>query len=406
MEQNTFRIQMMGKFTIYMNDLEQISLVSKTPKGCMLIQYLILSRGESVPNYRILSSLWPEDESVNPESALKTLVSRLRFQLNAVSPNLGDCLVSTRGGYRWICQPGMDVDLYQLEETFESLSDFREEDRLSTDPDEYRRLCRRMMSLYRGDLLSEHAELPWVMSRSAELHNQYMEYLYLCIELLKKKEMYHDIATLCRSGLEVDEFDDRLHIELMNALIRTGSTSKALMQYKHAVNLNYRGLGVSPSESIQEFYKQIVRADKTLDFNLEFIRNELKKCDTDKGAYVCEYAVFKEIYHLQMRNLERLGSTMFLAIIKVGREDEPMNAIQQNNICNDLLEILRYNLHRGDTITHFSPTVFALLLPMVNYTTGNMVMERIKQLFFQRYPNSNIAYSYKITPLSSEKKKV
>ena len=68
---------------------------------------------------------------------------------------------------------------------------------------------------------------------------------------------------------------------------------------------------------------------------------------------------------------------------------------------NGLLEILRANLRKGDTITHFAPTIFALLLPTVNYTTGNMVMERVKRLFYRKYPNSNIPFSYRVGPLSS-----
>ena len=103
-----------------------------------------------------------------------------------------------------------------------------------------------------------------------------------------------------------------------------------------------------------------------------------------------------------MRNLERLGSTMFLGVIMVGNPEDPtMDSIKQDNIMNGTLEILKNNLRKGDTITHFSPTIFALLLPTVNYSTGNMVMERVKQLFYKKFPNSNIPFNYRIGPLSS-----
>ena len=106
-----------------------------------------------------------------------------------------------------------------------------------------------------------------------------------------------------------------------------------------------------------------------------------------------------------MRNLERLGSTMFLAIIMVGNPNDPnVNSIKQNNVVNGLLEILRTNLRKGDTITHVSPTIIALLLPTVNYATGNLVMERIKRLFYRKYPNSTVAFNYRVGPLSSEEK--
>lgn len=69
---------------------------------------------------------------------------------------------------------------------------------------------------------------------------------------------------------------------------------------------------------------------------------------------------------------------------------------------NGLLEILSQNLRKGDTITRFAPTIFALLLPTVNYNTGGMVLERIKRVFYRKYPNSNIVFNYRVGPLSSQ----
>ena len=94
---------------------------------------------------------------------------------------------------------------------------------------------------------------------------------------------------------------------------------------------------------------------------------------------------------------------MFLGIIMVGESDEPnADSIRQDNIMNGLLEILRDNLRKGDIITHFSPSVIALLLPTVNYKTGNAVLERIRKLFFQRYPNSDIPFHFRLGMLGKD----
>ena len=392
-----FHIQMMDNFALYIDERHVEYLASKTRKGAALIEYLVLNHGQPVPNYRILATLWADDRSANPESALKTLVSRLRAQLNQIHPELGSCIVADRGAYHWQTLPGMTVDVYEIESIFEALSAAK------VDNARRRELYRRLMELYTGDLLQNAEQNEWALARATALHNQYMSSVYSYIELLKSDEDWDQVACACRRALDVDNFDDRLHMELMSALINTNRTSEALVQYKHVMHLNYRYLGVRPSDDMQEFYKQIVRAGKTLDLNLESIRNELRESGEQRGAFVCEYAVFKEIYNLQMRNLERLGSTMFLAVIMVGNPEEAgQDSIKQDNIMNGLLEILRSNLRKGDTITHFSPTIFALLLPTVNYTTGNMVMERERKLFYKKYPNSNIPFNYRVGPLSSD----
>ena len=51
-----------------------------------------------------------------------------------------------------------------------------------------------------------------------------------------------------------------------------------------------------------------------------------------------------------------------------------------------LQKTLVANLRKGDTITHFSASQYALLLPLVNHDTGKMVLERVKRAFYKAVP--------------------
>jgi hypothetical protein len=240
-----------------------------------------------------------------------------------------------------------------------------------------------------------------VVSRSVYLHSQYLKMVYRYLDLLKEAKDFERMIHVCRLALDVDVFDERLHLSLMNALIRTNRNNEALIQYKHATNLHLRYLGMQPPEAIQEFYKQILKAGKTLDMDIDAIRKELTEYGTQRGAFVCEYAVFKEIYNLQMRNLERMGSTMFIALIMITSiGSNPMEPMRLNDIMQTLQKTLVTNLRKGDTITHFSASQYALLLPLVNHDTGKMVLERIKRAFYKACPNSAIMFSYRLGPIS------
>lgn len=393
------RIQMMDSFAIYINDRRQDQLVNKSKKGIALIEYLILNGDQPVPNNRLLATLWPEESSTNPLSSLKTLVSRMRSTLNQVSDGLGNCIVADRGAYHWEDLPGMMIDVNEIEDIFEKLTLYKDDIKKSCE------LSARLIELYHGDLLQDGEPSEWLVARANSLHHKYMAAIYSYVDMLKQQDDYEEIVNICRTALEIDNFDDRLHMELMTALVRTNRSNEALIQYKHVMQLHYRYLGIQPSEDMQEFYKQIVNAGRSLEFNLESIRSELCEGSEVSGAFICEYAVFKEIYNLQIRNLERLGTTMFLAVIMVTDiNGQPMDPMKQENIMMGLMEILKKNLRKGDTVTHFSPTILALLLATVNYTTGNMVMERIKRLFYRKYPNSNVVFNYRVGPLSSEMK--
>ncbi len=394
---STIRIQMMDDFAIYIDEIQKEHMVKQSKKGLALMHYLIIHHGQSVSNHKLLQALWPEEKNSNPENALKTLVSRLRVQLNQLAPDFGKCIVADRGAYHWENLPGMSVDLFELEDIFNDMP------QAEADRDAWMALFQKLLKLYSGDLLQNSNSYEWGLSRAAWLHNKYIEAVYRCCEIYKQEENYDEIVNVCRQALNVDNFDDKLHMEMMSALVKTNRSNEALTQYKHVIHLHYRYLNTQPSNDIQEFYKQIETAGKTLDFNLDSIRAELKESGELRGAFICEYTVFKEIYNLQMRNLERLGSTMFLAVIMVsGLNGKPMESMKQEKVMEVLTEILRGNLRKGDTITRFNTTIMALLLPTVNYATGRMVMERIKRLFYKKFPNSNMVFNYRIGPLGNE----
>lgn len=391
------RIQLMGNFGIYVNGRKCDQLIQKSRKGLALIEFLILKRGQSVPNYRLLSNFWPNEDSNNPENALKTLISRLRVMLNQIYAGMGGCIVSDRGAYHWDSLPNMSVDVFEVEELLAQLKDASEL------TDENRSAFNRLIKIYTGDLLQNCDKNDWALGRATVLHNQYMDVVCNFINLFKNSDEYGEIVNTCRAALEVDYYDDHLQMELMAALVKTDRTSEAMVQYKHAMYTHYRYMGTERNENMQEFYDQIVHAGKTLELNLESIRSELRERGEQRGAFICDYNVFKEIYNLQIRNLERLGSTMFLAVIMISNiNSEVLNGRRQEDMMSGLMEVLRQNLRKGDTVTRFSSSVVALLLPTVNYSTGNMVMERVKRVFYQQFPDSNIAFNYRVGPLSSD----
>ena len=391
------RIQMMGNYLIFIDEQRIENPVTRSRKGSALLAFLILHRGYQVPNQRLLRELWSDNIVTNPENALKTLVSRTRAMLNQMSEGLGVRIVSDRGAYHWDCSEGVRVDLLELLDLFGRLSTEKERENR-------RAICAQILSLYKGDLY-QTGSLEEEAAYAERLHRQYLDAVYEYIEILRQEEAYNDISAVCRTALDIDNFDEKLHLELMKAMVHLNRITDAMAQYRHAANITYRYLGAEPSESMREFYAQLNRSRKSLKFNLDAIRNELRQSSNEHGAFVCDYNMFKEIYNLEMRNLERLGTTMFLGVIMIGDVDDTTTSyLRMDNIMSGLIEILRANLRKGDIITHFSPTVVAILLPTVNYDTGTMVMERVRELFYKRFPNSSVPFHHRLGMLGADTK--
>ena len=111
-------IRMMNLFTIEANGVVHEELMAKSRKGISLIQYLILERGRPVSSQRLIRELWSDRRTENPENALKTMISRMRSALNGISPELGSCIVSGQGTYRWQSIDGVRVDVLEIIELF------------------------------------------------------------------------------------------------------------------------------------------------------------------------------------------------------------------------------------------------------------------------------------------------
>jgi hypothetical protein len=244
----------------------------------------------------------------------------------------------------------------------------------------------------------------WVVPKSVYYHDLFLESVFTLLDLLKVEEEYDVIVQVCRKAMDVDMFDERLHLELMMALVKTGKKREALSQYYFATDLHYKQLGIQPSGEIRAVYKLIVQADQEMEADIEKVQNMLEEDTDGHGAFVCEYEIFKEIYQLQRRMLERYNGTMFLALLTISNTyEQRFDNLVLDNIMKQLLHVAQTNLRRGDTISRYSVMQYVVLLPSVTYETGRLVMDRIKKAFYNEYVKSSVVLTYKLRPLCINK---
>ena len=372
------RIQMLGTFLIETESAVYDNLPTRSRRGVNLIRFLVLQRGKPTSVARMNRELEGGRHSESPENALKTLVSRTRTMLNEISRGLGACIVSEKGAYRWENLPGVEVDVLLVMDILERLE-------RNPEGDLRRQLTEELLKLYRGDI----PEAYW-------LHREFLDAVYAYIEQLKDAEEYNHICEVCDAALEADKLDERLHVLRMEAMVNLNRSEEALNEYQKVARHTRLYYDEEPGEEMQECYKALLEESQSLKFNLDVIHNELVRDEKDaSGPYFCDYRAFKEIYNLQIRNLERLGSSMFLGVVMLGSN----NSVARESGMAGLHEILRCNLRRGDIVTRFNENVYAMLLPTVNYNTGSIVMERLEQIFYAEYPSAKVTFHSRVSPI-------
>ncbi len=377
-------ISMMGGFTVMVDGRRVEQAISRQYKGVLLMQMLMVHHRETVSNQRLYQALWPDEEKhANPESALKTLVSRMRNQIKAISPVLAMCIVTERGGYRWECCPGVTVDVVEIDELLDEM------DRITPAEALERRLYKRLTDLYRGELLHGQAGSTLVHGQAAYLHSRYLDAVHRCMGELSNRGRYEDVMNICKQVIAVEKLNEQVYIELMKAMVRLGRVNEAVTHYRYVERLFYKYLGIRPSEEMQAFYKSLSTSGNKHGVDLAAICEELEEEFPRPGAYVCDYVVFKEGYKIMMRNIDRTMCDVSLAALAVHRADGAAMDYEELDRCMlGLINTLRETLRKGDMLSRYATDVAVVLLPVTRLETAQKLIDQAQMTFYRRFPNA------------------
>ena len=391
------KIYMLGEFRIFVDGKDILESLRSSKKKIALLQYLILNYNKPVFASNLMDMLWMGEEGLNLESALKTLVSRIRKDLAGLG--LPDAILTKPGAYMWNPELG-GVDVFEFEHLCTKLLEQKKLDKQS------RAQFEEVIYLYTDDLLLGSELDTYVAPKSFYYHNLYLKTLYRYIELLNEGGEYDEVIRVCKTALEIDVFDSELNLGLMTALLKRGKNKEALTQYQNTTALHYTQLGVKPSDEILDFYKELIKRERSSEADIEEIRKELQEDGGDNGAFVCEYTIFKDIYQLQMRNLKRVDMPMFLVLVVISYLDNrEVDSLVLEQSMKRLQDTMQASLRKGDTVARYSPTQYAALLPSVgSYDVGRKVLERVKTVFYRDSQNVDFVFNYKLAPLDAPSK--
>lgn len=85
-------------------------------------------------------------------------------------------------------------------------------------------------------------------------------------------------------------------------------------QYHTASKLLYERLGIKQSQFLQKAYMMLLKNNNEVSSNLDVIQNSIAEEKIEKAFY-CEFGVFKEIYHLELRRMVREGFSEYVVLM-------------------------------------------------------------------------------------------
>lgn len=362
-----------------------------------LLSYMIYHRGKNTSVQELAEVLWPDDRSDNPAGALKNLMYRLR---NILKKTWGDrnFVITGKGSYQWNPELPVGVDA----EEFEKLCTEAKEE---SDPEQKILKEKKAVALYKGRFLPEFSDEYWIMSLSVYYHSLFLSVVKELAALLEAENQFEEMERICRKAIEMDSLDEELHCCLLRAYIGGNKQSLAAEHYRETVELLYDNLGVRPSEDLQEIYDEMMKQLHDQEADLNVIQEELREAKEKRGAFYCEYGVFKKTYELEVRRAGRIGMSIYLSLITLHTEAKlEKGSVEYLSVMSGGMDqmqaVLLNSLRSGDVVTRYSTSQFLVMLPGCQYENARMVLDRINYNFYSIKKHAKVRIQYSLDELN------
>ncbi len=227
------------------------------PRQRSLLGLLLLHANEVVSRDRLIEELWDGQSPATAASALRVHVTRLR---RAFGPGGEQILVTRAPGYQ--LRVGSDeLDLHR----FQRLAHEAGEDAAVGRWDLVSQKLHDALGLWRGPPLAELTDASFAQSEIARIDELRLVALERRIEADLALGRHDELVGELEILVEKHPFRERLRLELMLALYRSGRQADALAVYQATRRLLVEDLGIEPGAPLRELEAAILRQDTELE---------------------------------------------------------------------------------------------------------------------------------------------
>lgn len=215
-----------------------------------LLAALLVRSGEVVPADRLVDELWGGGALADPANALQAAMSRLRRALGDQGP-----LIAVRPpGY--VIEPAADqIDIERFEQSVA-----RGRSLLAAgDLEAAASTLGEALAMWRGPVLSDLADLPFVVPLAARLGELRLAATEERVEADLACGRHLELAGELETLIDAHPYRERLRRQLMLSLARSGRQAEALETYHRARVTLAEELGIEPGTDLQGCYERILR---------------------------------------------------------------------------------------------------------------------------------------------------
>ena len=370
-------ISTLGEFDIKLDGQSILKDSSRMYRIYKLFEFFLTFRNKKLLPETIIDNLLSDSESDDPKNMLRTQIFRLRKIINSLIPKgeLPESYLNlnfTNGYYCLEIGENTIVDI----DVFESLiqkGDKEREYNINSAIDNYQNA----IGLYKGLYLSDNAYEVWLVPTRNYYQRLFLKTLYKFIELLRKNEENERIVALCEETLLIEPFEENIHIELIEALLKIGQNKSAMQHYEYALNMLEKELDAKPSAKFISFNNKIQNySTRNDDLDIAAIKKNLEE-KSPEGAMYCSLDYFKFLFNIQKRKSLRNNEYDYLCTITINRSDNNYYEPEIKKSLSDVFSVLERTLRKGDVFTSWNDNQILVMLHDVRENGTEIIKERL-----------------------------
>ncbi|MCI6869049.1 MAG: hypothetical protein MR871_14105 [Lachnospiraceae bacterium] len=397
------KMKLFGKFSLASDEHVLSEEELNSAKMTCLLGYILINRDCALTHQRLIEVFW-EGPSKNPEGTLKNLVYRIRTALKALGDEQYICTAS--GTYGWNPEIEVETDYEQFEQIYTLLCGTQE----IKDAQEKKQLCQEALDIYQGNVCPRIAECGWILPRVTRYQSMYIDIVKVLCEIFEEEKEWSQLENLCWQALEVDAFEEEIHYWLMESLYGQRKLALLMNHYENTRKLFYESMGIRIPERLQNlFYKIMTDTEEGFSTGLEQVLLDMKEQEKPQEAFLCDYQIFRQLYQIEARRINRLGIAEYVLLFTVRRKGRSWQAAGVDaGIAEgmDVLEkLLRNSLRAGDVISRYSQSRFIVMLPTCSYEAGIKVAKRIQEMFHKNIGSRHLEVQAEMAELSATEKR-
>ncbi len=392
------KITMFGEFSVSYGENIITEQSKRSKKMWTLLQFMIANHNRDISQSELTDLLWGEKNSENPVGALKTSLHRLRSCLAELKlPEGQEIIVNAMGTYAFNNRLDCDIDFDRFETLYKkSLAAQSEKEKTA--------LSLEALEIYKGDFLHKSKDDEWVKPIHAYYHSLYLRIVHETIETMYRHKYFSELLDICRRALTIEQLDDRIHYYYVKALFESGDKAAAKEHYAYVMDLFYNKYAINPLPEFVALYEETVKDDRTYGTDFGILKGQLDDMREDPGAFYCEFAFFKHVYQLEVRDAARSGRPTHLCLLTaLSKTQEPLETKRLSRVMSKLSDCIRSYLRSRDVFSRYSASQFVILLTNTTKEQAEMILNRILKRLKQDNPKMNCTVLYRFDKVGREK---